>query len=232
MIRFSKLVVVAAPSLVTLPALAAPPDQHDGRAAGGANIPILPPETATAGEVDLPPATPAPDSLSGHLQLGVGPALALPFARLDNETTFQEAVDGAYGLTADVGMGVSRSVVLGGYFQYLRYEADERCAGCDPSALGFGAFVRYHLVQGVRFDPWISAGAGFRTFDTGSVRYSGIEWLRVAIGGDWYALSQFGFGPYVELDLGTFTDRPDGTDAAVFATFGGGLRLAFDVQGK
>lgn len=175
---------------------------------------------------------PAKDTLSGHFQLGASGLLAVPFARLDSKTTFGGQAAGGYGFAADLGIGVSRSVVLGGYGQYLKLGEGDDCRACDPSSLGFGAFVRYHLVQGVRFDPWASLGVGYRMLDTGEADYSGIDWLRFSVGGDWYALSQVGFGPYLELNLGTFTDRPSGTDAAIYATFAAGLRIAIDVQGK
>lgn len=213
-------------SLISLEALAADPPGPPDPALSRADATSLP------DQIEVPPVTPAPDTLAGHIQLAVGPTLALPFARLDNRTTFRDTADTGFGLGADVGIGVSRSVVVGGYLQYLKYSEANECPSCDPTSLAFGAFVRYHLVQGVRFDPWTSVGIGYRTLDTGSGSYSGVEWLRFSIGGDWYALSQLGFGPYLELDLGTFTDRPSGTDAAVYATFAAGLRLAFDLQGK
>lgn len=174
----------------------------------------------------------AKDTLSGHVQLGAGGLLAVPFARLDSETTFAGQAASGYGFAADLGIGVSRSVALGVYGQYLKLGDGDDCRTCDPTSLGFGAFVRYHLVQGVRFDPWASLGLGYRMLDTGEADYSGFDWLRLAVGGDWYALSQVGFGPYLELNVGTLTDRPSGTDAAVYATFAAGLRIAVDVQGK
>lgn len=196
--------------------------------------------SAFAGKVAAEPATdplspliaPAPDSVTGHLQLHAGPVFAVPFARLTNRTTFRQTAELAGGIAADLGLGIDRNLAIGGAFQWLRYRSSEQCSGCDPSSFGFGAFARYHLVQGARFDPWGSLGVGYRSLDAGSTTYSGIEWLRLTMGGDWYALSEFGLGPYIELDLGTFTKRPSETDAAVYANFALGLNLVFDVPGK
>jgi hypothetical protein len=204
-----------------------------GQAAPPSNVPGSPAPSETPDDEPEPELIPpAKDTLGGHVQLGASGVLAVPFARLDSDTTFRNQAEGGYGFAADLGIGVSRSVVVGAFGQYLRMNDGEGCPGCDPTALGFGAFVRYHLVQGVRFDPWASLGAGYRLFDTGETKYSGIEWLRLSVGGDWYALSQVGFGPYIELDFGTFTERPSGTDAAVYANFAGGLRVVVDLQGK
>jgi hypothetical protein len=210
-----------------------------GAAAPGEPPPAQPATTTAAGtasagtdeeEIVVPPA--AHNTLGGHFQLGASALLATPFAHLDSDTTFRERAHGGFGFAADAGIGVSRSVVLGAYGQYLRLDEGSDCASCDPSSIGAGVFARYHLVQGVRFDPWASLGVGYRSFDTGDAQYTGIEWLRLTVGGDWYALSQIGFGPYLELDFGSFFDTPSGSDTAVYATFAAGFRLVFDAQGK
>lgn len=176
---------------------------------------------------------PAANTLGGHLQLAVGPLIALPFAELDSATDFRDQAGNGLGAGADLGIGVSRNLVLGAFGQYVAYGDGNECTKCDASSFAVGGFVRYHLVQGMRFDPWASLGAGFRKLDAGDKGdYSGIDWLRLQFGGDWYLLSQLGFGPFAELDLGTFTDRPEGTDARVYASALVGLRLVVDVQGK
>lgn len=218
MIRFRLFALLVGASLSAAGAAAAPPSE-----------PAVHP---FADPVEPPPVARAPDTSAGHLQLHVGPVLAVPFARLTNKTTFQQAADSASGIGADLGLGIDRGFVLGGYFQYLSFGTPDECPACDPNSFGFGAFARYHLVQGVRFDPWASLGVGYRSFDAGSTTYSGIDWMRLSLGGDWYALSQLGFGPYIELDLGTFTNRPSGTNAAVYATFAAGLHVVFDLPGK
>jgi hypothetical protein len=56
--------------------------------------------------------------------------------------------------------------------------------------------------------------------------------MKLSLGGTWYALSQLGFGPYLELELATLTDTPATADPSVFANFGAGLRLQFDFRGR
>lgn len=216
------------PALVLLGLVCAAP-----RAALAAPPPPGGTETTATPEVDGIESLPPPrDTLGGHVQVAATALLAVPFASIDSDTNFGDRAAAGFGAGADLGLGVSRSVAVGVYGQYLAYGEPDACTTCDPSTLGFGAFVRYHLVQGVRFDPWASIGAGYRTFDTGETRYSGIEWLRLSVGGDWYALSQVGFGPFLELNFGSFLDTPAGTDPAVYATFAAGIRVALDFPGK
>ena len=66
------------------------------------------------------------------------------------------------------------------------------------------------------------------------------DFARIALGGDFYPLPGVGFGPYLELDLGTYLDLPggstatpggardDATEASVYAFFGLGARLVLD----
>ena len=100
------------------------------------------------------------------------------------------------------------------------------------------AFVSYHLVQGVRFDPWASAGLGYRitklSTPAANIDYSGIEWLRLQVGGDWYPFDKIGFGPYLELDMGRYSSRSpssvgNGANHWHLAT---GLRVTLDLPGK
>jgi hypothetical protein len=67
------------------------------------------------------------------------------------------------------------------------------------------------------------------------LEYSGIEWLHLAVGGDWYAHEMIGFGPYMALDFGTYGSRPDdaprttgSSDSATHSFFSVGLRGVFD----
>ena len=110
-------------------------------------------------------------------------------------------------------------------------------AEVTASHFAVGPFVRYHVVQGLRFDPWILVGAGYEsaTVTQGGAKqkFTGVEWLRFAVGGDYYVFSGLAFGPFVELDFGSFLEHPaKGTAATVHATFLAGLRLTFDTPGK
>ena len=204
---------------------------------------VEPPATAEASGGDAAdsdagpePVAAAADTLAGHLLLNAGPLLSVPFARLDEQTAFSEAGGLGIGASGKLGIGVSRGLSLGGFAEYTAFGHPSDCDTCKATTLAFGPFVRYHLVQGVRFDPQIALGVGYRTLDATTrdrkYKYTGIDWLKLELGGAWYALSQVGFGPYAELSLGSFTKRPENRDATVYGSFSVGLRLLLDAQGR
>src|SRR5262249_15156270 len=100
-----------------------------------------------------------------------------------------------------------------------------------------GPFIRYHLVQGVRFDPWMASGLGYRTttarYQHTSHDYSGFEWLRLQIGGDLYPWSAGGIGAVSEVDIGVCGNRPsERVGSAVHWMFLTGARITLDFPGK
>jgi hypothetical protein len=187
-------------------------------------------------EREAPPIPAASDLLGGHPLLGVAGKVAVPFGELDTDRSFGSQVGLGYGIAGDLGIGLSRSVELGVWGDFVRYGDDEDCRDCEVKSLGVGPYLRYHLVQGMRFDPFISVGLGYRGLTVSSAAgdstEGGLAWLKLGLGGTWYALSQIGFGPYLDLELATLTDTPPGADPSVFANFGAGLRLQFDVRGR
>ena len=113
------------------------------------------------------------------------------------------------------------------------------CTDCAGRAFGIGPFVRYHLSQGLRFTPWITAGLGYRQLSfldderASKQKYSGMEWLRLELGADYYILSSFGIGPYGTLSLSSYSSRPAAAgDARVNTELSAGLRLLFDLPGR
>jgi hypothetical protein len=190
-----------------------------------------------------PPIVPdAVDTLGGHLVAGGSAALIVPWGDLQQGTESSDLGAG-YGFGLDLGYGLSRSVVVGIWGQFAVYSEGNECGSCTASSYAIGPFVRYHLVQGMRFDPWLLAGLGYRgmTIDypaneglsARTDSYAGIEWLHFALGGDYYPFKNFGFGPLLELDLGVFGKRPnEERGSSVHFTFVGGLRVALDVPGK
>jgi hypothetical protein len=181
---------------------------------------------------------PAQDSLAGHFTLSPGVALVLPFGSLESDVPQTDSLGTGLGLSLEAAIGVSRTVALGAWGQAASFGSTDTCPECSASSLAGGAFVRYHLVQGVRFDPWMSAGLGYRVLSidntpAGKQDFSGIEWLRFAVGGDWYAFSLFGLGPFLELDMGIYGTRPDSAgDSAAHFQLVVGARVTLDVPGK
>ena len=155
---------------------------------------------------------PAQDTLAGHVTLGVSGLWTIPFGELQDGTSQTQLIGPGPGVGFDLGVGISRTVALGAWGQLIRFDGGDDCSGCSASSLGLGAFVRYHLVQGARFDPWMTAGIGYRQtsiqdFPGGDLDFSGVEWLRLQVGGDWYPLKFLGVGPLLELDMGIYSDR-------------------------
>jgi hypothetical protein len=206
-------------------------------AANGAHAqaPALPPPPPEEDETS-PLVPPAVDTLGGHLVLSVSPSVAIPGGSFDRSQPASRLGVG-WGGGADLGFGISRAVVLGAYGQYFAHRAGSGATRATTSEFTVGPFVRYHVVQGLRFDPWILVGAGYRSATVTErgvkQKFSGLEWLRLAVGGDYYVFSGLAFGPFVELDLGSFLEHPaKGTPATVHFAFLSGLRVTLDLPGK
>jgi hypothetical protein len=169
--------------------------------------------------------------------LSPGAALAVPLGSFADGLGQTDVVGLGPAFSLEAAVGVSRTVAIGLWGQLASFGGSDDCSDCSAQSFAGGAFVRYHLVQGVRFDPWMSAGVGFRSTSldgpTGEQSYSGVEWLRLAVGGDWYAFSLLGLGPFLELDMGVYNSRPDdGRDAAAHFQLLFGARITLDVPGK
>ncbi len=187
-----------------------------------------------------PPVEPAPDLLGGHVTVGAGFGLAGPFGKIDAGEPAHPPLGLGTGLRLDIGRGMSRSVALGvwGEFDWLGNSGD--CDACSGRSMAFGPFVRYHMVQGVRFDPWMTAGLGYRTTTVSHAgalpdEYFGFEWLHAELGADWYAFDVLGFGPYLGLGVGEYATRQSGASFAngpLHFTLTTGVRVVLDVPGK
>ncbi len=241
-----------------------PPVPKDGSSSEGASPPDVPstPETETTpapapttsaipakappGVTPTPPkpvilpsdsddsVRPARDTIGGHLVLGANVGLIVPFGLVSGGNAQSDLIGPGLWLAGDALYGVSRAVGIGAYAEVAMPAGKNDARGKDFTSIAAGAMVRYHLVQGVRFDPWLAAGVGFRRTGDGEASLTGIDWARFQIGGDWYAASQLGFGPIVELALGTFTgsSRIPLETKAVNAHFVIGGRIVFDSPGK
>jgi hypothetical protein len=235
-------------SLLCWPALA--PAQSSPGAVADLQSPV-PPGVHVVEDVEpkLPLVPRAKDVLGGHVLLGasVGPTWSL--GKLATDVAAVRGLGTGIGVNADAGFGLSRNVVLGVWGSFSRYRNGDICGSCDGTAFAVGPFVRYHLSQGLRFDPWLSLGGGYRyvQFDQDGVdvdnkppvepsvtaEFSGLQWLRLELGADYYAFSGLGLGPYGSFGLSSYTTRPDGAGkAAVNTELSVGLRFLLDVPGR
>jgi hypothetical protein len=193
--------------------------------------------SAKAGDAEADTAsveiTPARDTLGGHVVIGALAGLFVPFGSFESGVTQQRLLDTGLAVGGDIGFGVSRTLVLGVYGEVGLPSTTSECTGCSVTSIALGPMVRYHLVQGLRFDPWLSAGVGFRRTSTGHDTFTGIDWTRIELGGDYYPWPSLGFGPFVALSLGTYFDATSKiTTTSVNGQFSVGLRIVFDGPGK
>lgn len=177
------------------------------------------------------------DEIGGHLRLHAGAGYAAPFGHLASGVKSTARSGDGWSVLGDLALGVSRHVMLGAYGEYQGLTASGRCTACTARSYGAGVIARYHPVQGLRFDPYISYGIGFfglrsSAHDTSS-DYHGLEWLRIQAGGIWSIFPQLGLGPYVQVGGGTMLGLPEGEDfKGSYFRVQLGLALALDLPGR
>ena len=175
-----------------LPTLALAQSANGGARAAGAEAaldPNAPPPAVHVVDDTEPPAPLVPrakDLLGSHLLLGaaVGPVWSL--GHFGSNAAVSHQFGTGLALRADVGFGLSRSVVVGAWGSYAGYTDGDRCQSCSGKAFAVGPFIRYQLIQGLRFDPWLTLGGGYHrvSFDdqTGARQtFSGVEWLHLEL---------------------------------------------------
>ena len=218
------------PAVETPPEIVPPPAPVEPAPAPPASAPAE--EPAAAGPV-LPS-----DTRSGHFVLGLRAGFAVPFGEASKGVDVYPLADVGFTAGADVGIGVSRHVEVGLNGEMQLHGDASQCVGCSASGIAVGAFVRYHLVQGLRFDPWLAVGLGYRGLQVeqrsgGDLDYAGLEFLRLQFGGDWYGFSRIGIGPFLDLGATSFFDVPAGDDrGGVNWRFQSGIRIVLDHPGK
>jgi hypothetical protein len=178
----------------------------------------------------------APNQRTGHVVLSLSGAWTIPAGELDSVHGEPSYLGPGPAAGAALGVGVGRSTVLGLWGEYQWLHSNANCASCAAPSPAAGLFVRYYLLEGARFDPWLEYGVGVRTLRLKAFElpftYSGLEWLRVQIGGDWMATHFLGFGPFLEASAGTLTQVPAGLNPSAYFRVLGGLRITLDIPGK
>jgi len=183
-------------------------------------------------------AAPAPPStMARHLNLALGAAWGTHAGSLASSAGYDRNVGQSLSLQGQLAWGLSRHVAVGLAVDWDSFAGADNCGDCSASAVAVGPMVQYHLVQGTRFDPWLAAGVAWRSLEVRGApdagTYGGYDWLRLQLGGDWYATSLFGLGPYLGMNLSRFPSRPDGAGSAATAwSFLTGFRVVLDTPGK
>ncbi len=207
-----------------------------------------PPTTDPEG-AEPPPAplvAPGEDLVSKHLNASALAILAVPFGSLEWELPWYDVASPGPGAGVELTVGVSRNVSIGAWGDLVVLGSGPECRHCSTLTLALGPLVRYHLVQGMRFDPHVTAGIGVRSTTTQSapddLDYLGLDWLRVTAGGDWYATPNLAFSPFVTLAAGATVRLPDASPvrlapgeerrSGVYGQALFGLRLTLDAPGR
>jgi len=207
-----------------LPSTVEPPAATDHTAKAPAPRPV-PPMTEPREEEWIAPAR---DTIGRHLTVGAEAGAIFPFGSVAAGIPQSDLVGPGFWLSGDILYGLNRYVSVGAYGEVGMPSSHE--SGSSFTTIAAGPDVQYHLVQGVHFDPWISAGIGFRRTSNGNDAHTGMDWLRAQIGGDWYPIRNLGIGPVLEIAFGTFFG--ESTGASVNAHFVAGGRIVFDSPGK
>jgi opacity protein-like surface antigen len=166
-----------------------------------------------------------------------------------------------YQVGLNLGLGIGRHGVLHVLGDRSAFGAPGDCniGGCTGTSYTVGLGFSYHLTQALAFDPWASYAFAYRATSvtlsqnatarvdgklcpTGALcpeNYAGLDVARIALGGDFYPKPWLGFGPFIEMDLGTNYHRPTSqppiglppnvTDGPrTYAFFQVGVRVALD----
>jgi hypothetical protein len=188
-----------------------------------------------AGEPGSAPSAPPPDTRFGHLYVAPTIGWTRPMGSAEDGLHQIDYAGWGPSFGADVGFGVSRYVVLDAWGAASSFGGGDVCTTCSAKStvIGFGA--QYHLIEGTPFDPWMGFGVGWRTtkFEAPggeSATYSGLEWARLIVGGDWHPWPILGFGPYLELDVGRYGSRSPGEigNGAMHSFLTVGARVVLD----
>jgi len=180
----------------------------------------------------------APDWRKGTFLLSVGGSYVLPLGESASGVLAGDLLSGGPGVSAALGIGLTRHTVFELQGSYGMLGGGEACEGCSGSTLGVGLGLVYHLAQGIAFDPWASFGVGFRMTTVeapdgasvvGAGSYRGIDFARIALGGEFFPVPSFGFGPYLEGVVGSYRLRPEpDSEPGVHGFFQVGMRVTFD----
>ena len=188
----------------------------------------------------LEPIPRAHDTLGHHFVIGGAVGAKWGFGSLSDGSKQSQTLGTGLALNLDLGFGLSRNIVLGAWGEFDDYSSPSACPQCSTTSFAGGPFLRYHIVQGTRFDPWGAIAVGVRQTKVdpgaGSSKSSffGPDWLRLTLGGDWYPLANLGIGPYVEFDIGAYNQHPSSStvDTTLHTGLGTGLRVVLDFPGK
>jgi hypothetical protein len=184
----------------------------------------------------LRPAAPDRDQLTNHMRLGAALAYGTFSGSFRDSTSIGSNLGGSTFFLADLGYGFSRHFELVVAGDYSHTYSGAGCDTCNAKSWAIGPMLRYHVVEGLRFSPWVSIGLSYRhnrpEYPPRATSVDSIEFLRIVLGGDWYMTSNLTLGPVLGVGFASSYGAPKGDSSEVFALVYGGLRVAFDLPGR
>jgi len=210
-----------------------------GFAAGVAAFSIGSVASALDDSLEGTPRAAAPDELAGKLILRAGAEIVGPVGSASSQAAVDDVAGSGFGAAGSVGIGIGRHAEVSVQGGWAKLGAASRCDDCGGSTARGSIGLTYHLAQGVAFDPWARFGAGYRNtvLDADGAKsrgarevttgtYHGVDFAQLSLGTLWSPVSAFGFGPYLETDLGSYLGRPEGaSEASIYAFFTFGIQV-------
>lgn len=161
------------------------------------------------------------------IQVGFRTGVSFPAGNISGDPNDGMSKDFALQVPflAEVGVKVHPMILLGAYGAFAIGGAGTTFAnnqGCTPGAarscsslnLRVGLQMQVHFLPAARINPWAGYGLGFESAQASAngggapgtgESFSGFEFARLAVGADLRVNHYFGIGPFLEVDLGTFT---------------------------
>jgi hypothetical protein len=156
-----------------------------------------------------------PRPREGGFTSAIRTGVSLPFARIasgpGNEMT--NAFAHEIPILVETGYRPTPHLLIGAYFGMafggVAGDLEHVCSGCSARTTRLGLEGMYFFLPAERLNPWLGLGLGYEwttVFDDSSVELSGPEYVHLLAGFDVRATGMIGFGPYVDVALGVYTD--------------------------
>jgi hypothetical protein len=181
---------------------------------------------------ELRPGAQDRDDLSKHWLIGASIAFVTPFGNFSSGYPIGSRLSSGYGLGLDIGYGITRHFGVSIAGDYQQIYSGSACTDCKAAAYAIGLRMRYHLVEGTRFDPWVGYGFGYRQTvfesEVSKTTFDAVEPIRMEVGGDWYATSMLTIGPILALGIDRTLNTSETGDGRWSTVLSAGLRIGFD----
>ena len=186
----------------------------------------------------------AEDVRTGHVYIDAVSSAVFPVGSLAPGSSLTDVASFGVAVGGSLGVGVSRHLELDARGAWGLLTGPNACESCESTFATAGLGLTAHLTVGASIDPWVRLGVGYRMFElehgedessrvlqTSNGSYHGVDLAQLGLGADFYPVPGFGFGPWLEVDMGTFVAWPDEATTQgtrIYAFFMVGLELELD----